>query len=42
MGKWPLIGIEVDLVQPAEGRRYAKCYEAYSDAVVAAIEPGQD
>lgn len=32
----PLIGIEVDLETNAAGRRYAKCYEAYFDAVVAA------
>lgn len=29
----PLIGIEVDLEAGAKGRRYAKCYETYFDAV---------
>lgn len=33
MGRLPLIGIEVDLEANAEGRRYAKCYESYFDAV---------
>ncbi len=32
----PLVGIEVDLEPSASGRRYAKCYEAYFDQVVAA------
>ncbi|MCW8139635.1 MAG: gamma-glutamyl-gamma-aminobutyrate hydrolase family protein [Planctomycetota bacterium] len=32
----PLIGIEVDLEATASGRRYAKCYETYVDAVSAA------
>jgi putative glutamine amidotransferase len=34
--KTPLIGIEVDLAATDAGRRYAKCYEAYFDAVSAA------
>ncbi|MGE0710859.1 MAG: gamma-glutamyl-gamma-aminobutyrate hydrolase family protein [Planctomycetota bacterium] len=29
----PLIGIEVDLEHAPSGRRYAKCYESYFDAV---------
>jgi len=29
----PLIGIEVDLTATESGRRYAKCYEKYFDAV---------
>lgn len=29
----PLIGIEVDLTTTESGRRYAKCYESYFDAV---------
>ncbi len=33
MGHLPLIGIEVDLEANAAGRRYAKCYESYFDAV---------
>ena len=33
MGRLPLIGIEVDLEANAKGRRYAKCYESYFDAV---------
>jgi putative glutamine amidotransferase len=32
----PLIGIEVDLEANAKGRRFAKCYESYFDAVSAA------
>ena len=32
----PLIGIEVDLETNAKGRRYAKCYESYFDAVAGA------
>lgn len=32
----PLIGIEVDLEATPRGRRFAKCYEAYFDAVSAA------
>lgn len=32
----PLIGIEVDLDVTPSGRRYAKCYESYFDAVSAA------
>jgi putative glutamine amidotransferase len=32
----PLIGIEVDLEANAKGRRYAKCYETYFDAISAA------
>lgn len=32
----PLIGIEVDLEANARGRRFAKCYESYFDAVSAA------
>ena len=32
----PWIGIEVDLEANAAGRRYAKCYETYFDAVSAA------
>ena len=32
----PLIGIEVDLDVTPTGRRYAKCYESYFDAVAAA------
>ncbi|RMG16652.1 MAG: gamma-glutamyl-gamma-aminobutyrate hydrolase family protein [Planctomycetota bacterium] len=32
----PRIGIEVDLEATEAGRRYAKCYEAYFDAVLAA------
>jgi putative glutamine amidotransferase len=30
----PLIGVEVDLETNARGRRYAKCYETYFDAIV--------
>ena len=33
MSDLPLIGIEVDLTATATGRRYAKCYETYFDAV---------
>jgi len=36
MGQRPVIGIEVDLETNQKGRRYAKCYETYADAVVAA------
>lgn len=32
----PIIGIEVDLEATPRGRRYAKCYETYFDAVSAA------
>jgi putative glutamine amidotransferase len=32
----PLIGVEVDLEANARGRRFAKCYESYFDAVSAA------
>ena len=32
----PIIGIEVDLEATPRGRRYAKCYETYVDAVSAA------
>lgn len=33
MSDLPLIGIEVDLTATPTGRRYAKCYESYFDAV---------
>lgn len=36
MANAPLIGIEVDLTTTPSGRRYAKCYESYFDAVAAA------
>lgn len=36
MSERPLIAIECDLETNARGRRYAKCYEKYFDAVVAA------
>lgn len=36
MAMSPLIGIEVDLDVTPAGRRYAKCYESYLDAVASA------
>ncbi len=36
MSRTPIVGIEVDLEATPRGRRYAKCYESYFDAVSAA------